>query len=45
MKKGATAGPVLALMFSASAFAQSGVTLYGVVDEGINYTNTSADIA
>jgi len=39
MKKGATAGPVLALMFSASAFAQSGVTLYGVVDEGINYTN------
>jgi len=39
MKKGATAGPVLALMFSASAFAQSGVTLYGVIDEGINYTN------
>jgi predicted porin len=39
MKKGATAGPVMALMFSASAFAQSGVTLYGVIDEGINYTN------
>ncbi|WP_455288292.1 porin [Cupriavidus necator] len=39
MKKGATAGPVMALMFSASAFAQSNVTLYGVIDEGINYTN------
>lgn len=39
MKKGATVGPVMALMFSASAFAQSNVTLYGVIDEGINYTN------
>lgn len=37
--KRATLGPAFALTLSASAFAQSNVTLYGVLDEGINYTN------
>lgn len=37
--KRATLAPAIALMFSAPAFAQSGVTLYGIIDEGINYTN------
>jgi len=42
MKKvalGSALGSSLALMLSAPAFAQSSVTLYGVIDQGINYTN------
>jgi len=42
MKKialGSALGSGIALMFSAPVFAQSSVTLYGVIDEGINYTN------
>ncbi|MFJ4291327.1 porin [Cupriavidus sp. NPDC089707] len=38
MKK-ATLSPTIALLFSTSAFAQGSVTLYGIIDEGINYTN------
>jgi predicted porin len=29
------------MLFAASAYAQSSVTLYGVIDEGIDYTNNS----
>jgi predicted porin len=32
---------VVSMLFSASAYAQSSVTLYGVIDEGIDYTNNS----
>ncbi|WP_439893313.1 porin (plasmid) [Ralstonia sp. 25C] len=42
MKKvalGSALGSSIALMLSAPAFAQSSVTLYGVIDQGINYTN------
>ncbi|BCQ53477.1 hypothetical protein BLKGLAD_25390 [Burkholderia gladioli pv. gladioli] len=31
----------LALAAAPTAFAQSTVTLYGVIDEGVNYTNNT----
>ena len=33
----------LSALFAVSAFAQSSITLYGVLDEGINYTNNAGD--
>ncbi|MGN7981201.1 porin [Burkholderia sp. 22313] len=38
MKKRISAA-IVAVFLSSSAFAQSGVTLYGVLDEGLNFTN------
>jgi predicted porin len=41
LKKATLALPILSL-FASTAFAQSSVTLYGIIDEGFNYTNNAA---
>ncbi|MGU7783154.1 porin [Burkholderia sp. PU8-34] len=45
MKKLAAAGMSLALMSAGAACAQSVVTLYGIVDLGVDYANNVADAA
>ncbi|RDV00287.1 porin [Trinickia dinghuensis] len=41
MKKMKLLLPALAVAFAVPAFAQNSVTLYGVIDEGIDYTNNA----